>query len=389
MSEQRPLVTRARLACAAAMGVCAAVASLACSRSDAPSALDENDLRKPDAGRDAARAPLDAGSEASSNADADGPFNPQTADQIGELFGRIIAQRHPPGTTGVKRAVFLKPHGCAKAEFTVAADLPAKYQVGLFATPGRHPAWIRISSDTVPQTPDLENNTIGFAVKVMAVPGRKILAGEEAFNTHDFLLQNHDVFFVDTAQDFLDFTKSAFAGTDAAYLAQHPRTDSILREMAKRVPNVLGTRFWSTTPYRFGANDHAKYTVKPCSDRAPEAAPVDEANYLRKRMERDVRANGACFDFQVQLRAGDMPLDKQTVVWSETVSVPQTVARVIVPMQEVADSDKACENMSFTAWHALPEHRPVGSVNKARGIIYKRMADARRARNGIALTEPE
>ena len=65
------------------------------------------------------------------------------------------------------------------------------------------------------------------------------------------------------------------------------------------------------------------------------------------------------------------------------------VARIEIPPQDVFANDAMCENMSFTAWHALPEHRPVGSVNKARGIVYKQHADNRRSRNGVAIAEPE
>jgi hypothetical protein len=317
--------------------------------------------------------------------DDDGPFDPAMGQEIGRLFGQVMMSRPAP----LKRAVFLKPHGCAKAEFTIAADLPEAYRVGLFATPGKHDAWVRISSDTVPTTSDLQNNTIGFAVKVLDVPGRKILQGEEQFKTHDFLMQNHHVFFSDTAKDFLEFTRAIFDRTLDDYMTKHPRTKEILGEMAKPVPNVLGTRYWSTTPYRFGDKTYAKYTARPCAP-IPEEAASEEPNYLRKRLERDLKANGACYQLQVQLRdpTKDMPLDHATTEWSETVSVPQTVATVTVPAQDILQNDQTCENLSFTAWHALPQHRPVGSVNKARGIVYKQLADIRRQRNGVPISEP-
>lgn len=323
----------------------------------------------------------------------DRDFDPAVADAIGDLFEQIIRFRHPPGTTDVKRAVFLKPHGCAKATFEIAADLPETHRVGLFSEPGVHQAWVRISSDTVPQTSDFNNNTIGFAVKVLGVPGEKVLPGEESFETHDFLTQNHPVFFVDTAQDFLDFTLAIFAGKTDDYLAEHPRTDEILEAMAKPVSNVLASSYWSTTPYQFGEDGHAKYKVIPCGDIPSEEEPaMDEPNYLRKRLERDVLAQGACFSLQVQRRlpedVADMPLDRATVEWDEELSPPVTVATITIEPQDIAVHDVDCENMSFTAWHALPAHRPVGSVNEARGIVYKRLADLRRTRNGVPIAEP-
>lgn len=327
--------------------------------------------------------------ESSIVTDDDGPFDPKTADGIEGFFMRAVDSRP---ARPARRAVFLKPHGCATATFEVLPDLPAKYKVGLFAIPGAHRAWTRHSSDTVPQTRDQKNNTIGFAVKVLDVPGTKILAGEEQFTTHDFLMQNINVFFSDTAADFLAFNDAAFSGKLDDYLAKHPRTDQILTAMEKPLENVLGSRYWSTTPYKFGDKDYAKYTAKPCSAPAAEAIPTDDSNYLRTRLVRDLKANEACFELQVQLRgtpAAEFPLDQATVEWDETKSPPQTVAKITIAKQDIDQNEQQCENMSFTAWHALPEHRPVGSINKARGLVYKHLADLRRSRNNIPLTEPQ
>ncbi|MBX3229738.1 MAG: hypothetical protein KF837_20640 [Labilithrix sp.] len=326
--------------------------------------------------------------ESSITADDDGPFDPKTGDEIAELFARVMRSRPPP----VKRAVFLKPHACATAKFDISADLPERLKVGLFATPGTHDAWVRISSDTSPATPDKANSTVGFSLKVLGVPGTKILAGEEDAQTHDFLTQNHDVFFVDTAQDFLEFTRAIFDRTLDQYLAAHPTFDQILKDMEKPVENALATRYWSTQPYRFGDKDYVKYAVRPCSAWPPEPPAEDEPSYIRARVERDLAASDACFDLQVQLRGDDanaFPLDKATVRWDESVSAPQTVARITIAKQDVAANEAACENMSFTAWHALPEHRPVGSINKARGIAYKKLADERRTKNNVPIREPQ
>lgn len=324
-------------------------------------------------------------------AEAGEGLDPRVAERIGDRFGSLVERRHPPGQAGtVKRAVFLKPHGCVRGQFQVAGDLPARLRQGLFAKPARHEAWLRISSDTVPATSDFANSTVGFAVKVLGVPGRKVLPGEESAGTQDFVLQNHPVFFVDTAEDFLDFTEAIFDGTLQSYLAAHPGTAAILEEMSRPVGNVLGERYFSTTPYRLGTADHVKYSARPCTGRPPEPPPATgEPDYLRDRLLRDIATGGACYELQVQLRADDgMPLDRATVLWSEERSAPVTVATLTIPPQDVRAHDERCEHLSFTAWHALPAHRPVGSVNEARGVVYKRLADVRRRRNGVALEEP-
>ena len=344
------------------------------------------------------------------------PFDPVIAQGIGDLFQQVSDSRAPVGSgKHVDRPVFLKPHGCAQAEFTVLGGLPDAYRVGVFAQPGVKDAWVRISSDTARDTPDANNNTVGFAVKVLDIDGPKILPGEEQYHTHDFLLQDINVFFADTAQEFLDVTRAAFAGTDAAWFAAHPAQKQILDAMAKPVGNLTRVPFWSSTPYKFGDNAFAKYKLVPCDDTAvdePVPSPATDPNYLQTRLVRDVKNAGLCMNFQVQLRTGDdMPLDRTTVEWSEptdnnpfapppppavtsrtystSVSRAVTVATVTVEAGQDITANTQCEDFSFTAWHALEAHRPVGSINDARGIVYKRLADYRRTRNGVALGEPE
>ena len=162
------------------------------------------------------------------------------AKDIGDIFKGIMVDRHGNTGAGVKRAVFLKPHGCARAQFSIAKDLPKDYRVGLFSDAywkdrTSRDAWVRVSSDNVPTSPDAENNTIGFAIKVLDVPGEKVLPGETEFNTQDFLTQNVPQFFVDTAQDFLEITK-AFGDPNPEvlknYLADHEASKKILDAMA-------------------------------------------------------------------------------------------------------------------------------------------------------------
>jgi hypothetical protein len=229
------------------------------------------------------------------------------------------------------------------------------------------------------------------------------------------LLQDINVFFADTAQEFLDVTNAAFKGTFDAFMNTHPAEKEILASMAKPVGNLTKVPFWSTTPYKFGDHDFAKYKLAPCDESAVDEvvpSPATDPNYLQTRLVRDIANDGLCMNFQVQLRTGDdMPLDHNLVEWSEptdgnpfappapppstartfstSVSRAVTVATLTVPAGQDITQNGQCENFSFTAWHALEAHRPVGSINDARGIVYKRLADYRRTNNGVMLGEPE
>ena len=46
------------------------------------------------------------------------------------------------------------------------------------------------------------------------------------------------------------------------------------------------------------------------------------------------------------------------------------------------------ENLSFTPWHTLPAHEPVGAVNRLRLTVYEALSRHRHRRNGVVSAEP-
>ncbi|MGH8931256.1 MAG: LodA/GoxA family CTQ-dependent oxidase [Egibacteraceae bacterium] len=309
------------------------------------------------------------------------------------VMGRRIASGQDP----VLRPVFLKPHGVARGTFEVRPDLPPELRVGLFEHEG-FPAWVRFSSDTVPSQPDLRT-TVGIGIKLFGVPGSKLLEPETDATTHDFLLQNHDVFFVDTALDMCEFTHAGVVlGDYESYLREHPKTRQILDDMAKVVPSVLGTAYWSVLPYAFGSQRSVKYTLTPLLPPDPvggEAAdvPLEDPSYLHADLRRRLLAAQASFAFSVQLRTDParMPLDQATVRWDEAASPPIHVATLTLPRQDIDARGQAAygENLALNPWHALAEHAPVGSIAQARRVAYQAAAKLRRDTNGIPVGEPE
>jgi len=322
----------------------------------------------------------------------------QLGDQVTQLFMGVMKSRHGTpdqpkaylGSLKAQRAVFLKTHGCAKGRFEVQKDIPSELKVGLFAQSSIKPVYVRISSDTVPTTPDADMSTVGISIKVTQVPGRKILPGEETESTQDFLLQNHHVFFVDNAVDFYRIFADA-KQLETENPAKFARYRQILDvDMTKQVNNVFETQYWSTTPYKFGTQNFAKYKVTPCGDAQTTPAPLQpDPNYLSGGMFEQMRSRGACLQFQVQLRKEGMPLDESTVEWGEDISPPITVAKIHLPAQDMRELQNQCEDFSFTAWHSLPEHQPEGSVNKLRGMVYSNLSQYRRqVMNQVLKAEP-
>ena len=241
--------------------------------------------------------------------------------------------------------------------------------------------------------PDV-TTTCGIGIKLFGVPGKKLLPPNTDATTHDFILQNHDVFFVDDATEFCKFTRGSVVEHSDSYSQEHPRTARILEDMAKVVPSVLDSRYWSGLPYAFGKDRHVKYKLVPVSI-GSEPVPglsTDDPDYLRTDLRERLLHSPATFHFMVQFAIDPQhtPLDKATHRWEETVSEPVHVATLTIPRQDVRAEGQARygEDLAFNPWHALAEHAPVGSLQDARRVVYQAAADLRREHNDVPLEEP-
>lgn len=313
------------------------------------------------------------------------------AASLKEMFvDLVMGRRLNAGQTPALRPVFLKPHGVAVGRFDVRRDLPEELRVGLFAHDS-FPAVVRLSSDTTPRTPDL-GTTVGMAIKLIGVPGRKLL--HEEAPTCDLLLQNHDVFFVDTAQDMCEFIRAGVVEGDyRRYLDKHPETRRILEDMRKAVPSALRATYWGLLPHTFGPDRHAKYKLAPVGSQELELSlDASVGNYLYVDLKTRLLRASAAFVLFVQLRtdAEAMPLDHATVRWDEQASPPIPVADLTLPAQNIDTSGRGRlgEDLSFNLWQTLPEHSPVGSLAGARRTAYAAAADVRRERNDVPRAEP-
>jgi hypothetical protein len=305
--------------------------------------------------------------------------------RIKVMFTDGQKHRIATGSLPAKRAVFRKVHGIAHGHFEPVENLDKKYQVGVFGL-GCIPAWVRFSSDTGPTSPDLKA-TSGIGIKLFDVPGEKLL-GEG--DTQDFILQNHDVFFVNDAEAMCEFTAAGVVDQNyPKYLAEHKETSDILDAMAKTEASVLTTTFWSGLPYAFG-NEFVKYKLEPW-DQSPGEV-FDDNDYLAIDLQRRLRQGEARFKFLVQFQTNPeaMPLDKATVRWSEEESAPVHIATLVLKQQDICVQGQAeyGDNLSFNPWHCLPEHEPQGSLSAARKVTYAASSEIRHFANGVPDREP-
>jgi hypothetical protein len=67
-----------------------------------------------------------------------------------------------------------------------------------------------------------------------------------------------------------------------------------------------------------------------------------------------------------------LAIEDATAVWDETATPFRSVARVTIPVQEpdTGASRTNCEELFFTPWHSLSDHRPLGGINRLRNEVY-------------------
>ena len=313
----------------------------------------------------------------------------QATERLEEMFVDIIQhKRIERGQRPARRAVFLKQHGAAYGRFEPLPDLADDMKVGVFGM-GSKPCWVRFSSDTLPTLPDLKS-TLGIGIKLFDVPGPKLFGDGD---TADFIMQNHDVFFVDTAEDMCAFTTAGVVDGDyPAYLRKHKKTARILKEMAKPEGSCLTADYWAILPFAFGkdakgADRYVKYRLVP--EGQPAGQPFNKRDYLALDLQSRLLRGDARFKFMVQFRTNPktMSLDMATERWeSEWVQI----ATLVLPQQDISQRGKGeyGENLSFNIWRTPPEQQPQGSIADARRVVYAGSANQRREANGVTLTEP-
>jgi hypothetical protein len=86
-----------------------------------------------------------------------------------------------------------------------------------------------------------------------------------------------------------------------------------------------------------------------------------------------------------------MPIENAAIVWPEEKSPYRPIARISVKPQaawSTARSSAVDDGMSFSPWHGLASHRPLGGIMRARKQIYEMAKKFRAEKNGRTIEEP-
>ena len=319
---------------------------------------------------------------------------PEEAHDIADLRTRLLAKiksEYPKGV--MRRDAHPKMHGLVRAYFMVEPNLPPELQVGVFKESRRYKAWIRFSNQNGTIQPDIKNDIRGMAIKLMDVPGKKILEAEANEQTQDFILISSDVFVTANVREFAGLIRAMTSNIVALgwFFLTHWRVAYNLWYSMLKFANPLQISYFSTTPYLFG-DKAVKYAVIPNTPNIDHLPGQPGNDFLRTAMIAQLEKEDAVFNFMIQIQtdAEKMPIEDPGKLWPETLSPFRKIATIRIPRQSFDHEEQRDfgDNMSFTPWHALPEHRPLGGINRARKVVYEAISAFRHQRNAVERKEP-
>jgi hypothetical protein len=336
----------------------------------------------------------------------------QTTVDMNEIFHKI-QQKVFDDTGHAYRGVHAKSHGILRGELHVAPNLPPLLAQGVFARCRTYPVVMRLSTVPGDILDDAVSTPRAIAMKIVGVEGARLPSSENDV-TQDFIFVNGPAFGAPTAHAFAKNLKLVAATTDKApglkkvisavfrgaekvseALGHESSTLSSLGGHPETHP--LGDTYYSQTPFLYG--DYAvKFSLAPLSPAlvALRKAPVDlkgKPNGLRDALLTYFTVHGGEWELRLQFCTDldAMPIEDASKVWPEDVSPFVTVGRVRVDPQTAWSPERSTavdDGMAFSPWHGLAAHRPLGSVNRVRKVVYETAARFRAERYGVSLLEP-
>ena len=313
------------------------------------------------------------------------PNEPWYYDQVADILIEQEQKKYVAGKT--LRIFHAQTHGCVKAEFIINDNLPEELRVGLFKAPGSFPAFIRFSNSDDTVKSDMKKGIRGAAIKIMNVPGSKLLESKDVVSSQDFVLFSTRSISPNNVQHNYEGIKAVYGGKLKllGFLIK-PSHWYIMRDQLKNpcfCPNILEIPFYSTTPYKYGEGKAVKYSMVPRVSGTSTMPGTPSDTFIRERMIATLMEKEVWYDFKVQFQtdADTMPMEDASVEWSSPFI---TIGAVKLPVQKFDDPAQFtfAENLTFNIWHTLPEHQPLGGLNRARQSVYQKLSAYRLQRNG-------
>jgi hypothetical protein len=282
---------------------------------------------------------------------------------------------------------------CVRAQFEISdlsADRPpelaARLAKGIFAKPGVYPAVVRFANADSNINSDFKPDVRSLSFSVDLTQGDTAAAG---VSRQDFSMQNATTLPINDSPAFLATIKVLTASNPVAGLWSLPFKDKLkvartlaLAEMQarQRIRPYQQLRYWSTVPFRHGADDVVKFSAIPLPDNP--ARPLQKSNPkgLQDELARHIKEDGRLsrFDFAVQFldvgkmtywgktRDADFWTENASIEWNEAEAPFHSIARLTLLNNSMLSPEASGAIYFDVTGNSTPDSRPVGSINRAR-----------------------
>jgi hypothetical protein len=298
----------------------------------------------------------------------------------------------------IRRPIHAKAHGLIQAKFQVQPLAKPEYRVGLFARQSSYDALLRPSNGVGLIRPDEERDARGLAMRVLLPPSQAQFVlpqppGQE--RCQDFVLMNASEFFApdiqklslwfDTQRDESSWAKAA--GMAALVLGEPGAlrvAGILLRTFSSRLSHPLRAAYHSASPYALGAEHVTKYSLEPTNPkRLHDLMTNADGNYLSTALAHSLRRQPIELKLYLHVLSGSVVprgfrsladiVEDATLDWRRLGAEKVHAATIRIGAQDPASTERMtqAEHIRFNPWNALAEHRPLGSLNRARLSAYR------------------
>ena len=300
----------------------------------------------------------------------------------------LAIQRSRATSSGkLNRALHVKQHVGVVGELVVRASEGARF--GVFESDGKSwPLYARFSNGSSRHQPDGPPDVRGLAIKLVGVPGPKLIAGLEHELTQDFLFIDTPALPFSNPDEFLMFVRAAKDGP-GKLLPRLIKSFGLGRALGilwgavtgEKVRSFATHAFHTGAPIAFGTSA-AKLALIPLGSDAP-APGVSGADYLKQDLIARLARGSLSWSLRAQPYVDETttPIEDTRVLWTGPWL---ELATLTLPQQNVEsprgrEIDQLVSQLSFDPWHAIDAHRPLGAIMRARSVAYGASVVARGA----------
>jgi len=268
--------------------------------------------------------------------------------------------------------------GIANASLVVDHDIPEAFRAMHFRPGASLPVAVRFSNASALPQPDAVPDMRGAALKIR-------LDGQE---THDLLLTSYPVSHARNARQFVDFAVLAQGPRDTFFerltakfgAAEAQRMIGNIQQGAQPCASLALQRFWSRGAVLWGVGP-VRFELRPTSTDVFLDTATQGQDALYDEFLVRLKTGPVTFRLAVQAFVDEVstPIEDAAIQWQEHISLPVEIATLSIPSQHLDDTDgrrqaDQVDAMAFNPWNAPDAFRPLGNLNRVRGVVYGKSA---------------